>query len=490
VEKECSPVEVRGWTKYPALLVIILSASSAIAQTQGDTSSPAAGTVVSSSSTAQSQGTNPYSGSVVQGQASAGVLSLSLDEAIQRGLRQNLGIILSGTSVQSAGGQKLQDLQALLPTVGGYLREAVQQTDLQAQGIRAPGIPAVIGPYGYTDLRGTLSWSLINVAALQNYLASKHNFEGTQLSAQDARDMVTLTVGNAYLLVISDAARIRSVQAQVDTAKVSLDQAVDNHEAGISPLLDELRARVDYQSLQQSLITSLNQFDKDKIALARTIGLPLDQKFELTDQSPYSALDTLDVDTAVKQALANRKDLQALEQQVQGAERQRSGATAERYPTLSFQGDYGDIGVNFGSSHGTGNAAGTLSFPIFEEPRLRGDAQLAQSQLNQRRAQMNDMRGQIDADVRDSILDIQAAAKQVEVAHSNVQLATEALSEAQQRYAAGVSDNLAVTQAQQSVAQANDRYVTSLYQHNVAKLSLARALGVAQSNYKDYVGGK
>ncbi len=489
MEKECSPVAVRDWKKYPALLVIILSASTAIAQTQGDASSPAAGTVVSSGSTAQSQGTNPYSGSVVQGQATTGVLSLSLDEAIQRGLRQNLGIILSGTSVQTAGGQKLQDLQRLLPTVGGYLREAVMQTDLEAQGIRAPGVPAVIGPYGYTDLRGTLSWSLINVAALQNYLASKHNFEGTKLSAQDARDMVTLTVGNAYLLVISDAARIRSVQAQVDTAKVSLDQAVANHEAGISPLLDELRARVDYQTLQQSLITSTNQFEKDKIALARAIGLPLDQKFELTDQAPYAALDTLDVDVAVKQALANRKDLQALEQQVTGAEKQRSAAKAERYPTLGFEGDYGDIGVNFGSSHGTGNAVGTLSFPIFDE-RLRGDAQLAQSQLNQRQAQMNDMRGQIDADVRNSILDIQAAAKQVEVAHSNVQLATEALSEAQQRYAAGVSDNLAVTQAQQSVAQANDRYVASLYQHNVAKLSLARALGVAQSNYKDYVGGK
>jgi outer membrane protein TolC len=490
VQKDCSPVAVRDWTIFPTLLVMILSASSANAQAQGAMSSPVAGTVVSSSSTAQSQGSNPYAGSVAQGQATAGVLSLSLDDAIQRGLRQNLGIILSGTSVQSAGGQKLQDLQALLPTVGGYLREAVMQTDLQAQGIRGPGIPAVIGPYGYTDLRGTLSWSLVNVAALQNYLASKHNFEGTKLSAQDARDMVTLTVGNAYLLVISDAAQIRSVQAQVDTAKVSLDQAVDNHQAGISPLLDELRARVDYQSLQQSLITSLNQFEKDKIALARTIGLPLDQKFELTDQSPYSALDTVDVDTAVKQALENRKDLQALEQQVSGAEKQRSAAKAERYPTLGFQGDYGDIGVNFGTSHGTGDAVGTLSFPIFEEPRLRGDALQAQSQLNQRRAQANDMRGQIDADVRDSILDIQAAAKQVEVAHSNVQLAAEALSEAQQRYAAGVSDNLAVTQAQQSVAQANDRYVTSLYQHNVAKLSLARALGVAQSNYKDYVGGK
>lgn len=472
-------------------MLMACSSMAALAQMAATDAGTAGGSGAATRAATPSQSNaSSYQGSVVEGQATAGVLSLGLDEAIQRGLKQNLGVILSGTTEKAAGDQKLQELQALLPTVNGSLREAVMQTDLQAQGLRVPGFPAIIGPYGYTDLRGSLSWSLVNISALQSYLASKHNFEGSRLSAQDARDMVTLTVGNAYLLAISDAARIRSVQAQVETAKVSLDQAVANHEAGTAPLLDELRARVDYQSLQQSLITSENQYAKDKIALARTIGLPLEQKFELTEQAPYAALDNLDADAAVKQALANRKDLQALEQQVMGAEKQRSAATAERYPTLTFQGDYGDIGVNLAKSHGTGDAVGTLSFPIFAEPKLRGDAQLAQSQLDQRRAQLNDMRGQINADVRNSILDIQAAAKQVEVAHSNVQLATEVLSEAQQRYAAGVSDNLAVTQAQQSVAQANDRYVSSLYQHNVAKLALARALGVAHTNYKDYVGGK
>jgi outer membrane protein TolC len=127
---------------------------------------------------------------------------------------------------------------------------------------------------------------------------------------------------------------------------------------------------------------------------------------------------------------------------------------------------------------------------LFEEAKLRGDARDAQAQLDQKQAQLNDLQGQIRADVRDSILDIQAAAKQVSVARSNVELATEALSEAQQRYAAGVADNLAVSQALTSLAQADDQLNGSLYQHNVAKLSLARALGIAETNYKDYVGGK
>jgi len=302
--------------------------------------------------------------------------------------------------------------------------------------------------------------------------------------------MVVLTVGNAYLLCIADASRVQSAQAQVSTSKVSLDQAVANHQAGTSPLLDELRARVDYQTQQQTLISAQNQYEKDKIALARAIGLPLEQSYELADQAPFKALDNVDVNAAVQQGLAHRRDLQAFEQQVEGARASRSAATAERYPTIAFSGDYGDIGPTLGHSHGTFDAVGTASVPLFEEAKLRGDARDAQAQLEQKQAQLSDLRGQISADVRNSILDIEAAAKQVSVATSNAALAAEALSEAQQRYVAGVADNLAVSQAQQSMAQADDQLVASLYQHNVAKLSLARAMGIAQTNYKDYVGGK
>lgn len=436
------------------------------------------------------QGGSGYQGSVVEDKPVEGVLPLSLDDAIQRGLKHNLGYILSNVNTTAANGSRLQELQSLLPTVKGTVTESVQQVNLAAEGLRISGFPSIVGPFGYTDIRASLNWSLVNVASLQNYLASRHNFQSAKLSVDDARDMVVLTVGNAYLLVIADKSRIDSAQAQVDTSKVSLDQAVANHQAGTAPLLDELRARVDYQTQQQTLITAQNQFEKDKIALARTIGLPLEQKFELTDQAPYATLDDVDADTAVKQAIDSRNDLKALDEQVKSAEKARSAAKAERYPTLSFAGDYGDIGVNPSHSHGTGDATGTLDIPVLEEGKLRGDARQAQAQLDSKRAQFSDIHGQISADVRDSILDIHAAQKQVEVSRSNVQLANEALSEAQQRYAAGVSDNLAVSQAQQSVAQADDQYVSSLYQHNIAKLSLARALGVAEKNYKNYVGGK
>jgi outer membrane protein TolC len=430
-----------------------------------------------------------FQGSVATGEASSQPIGLSLDEAIQMGLKANLGIILSGTQTASARGQLLSQLQSLLPSVDASGKETITQVDLPAEGLRIPGFPTIIGPFGYTDVRASLSWSLINVNSMRKYLADRRSFASAQLSAQDTRDMVILTVGNAYLLVLADESQVASVEAQVTTAKTSLNQAIANHQAGTAPLLDELRSRVDSQSLDQQLIVANNALEKDKLALARVIGLPLAQSFTLTDTAPYAAFDQLDIDAAIRQAHANRKDLAAMLEQTKAAEEQRKAATADRFPTFRFDGDYGDIGTTLAHSHGTGDATGTLSVPLFKEFEFRGEAQQAQAQLDTSRAQLSDKNAQVDADIRDALLDIASAQKQVEVAKSSVALANEALSEAQQRYANGVSDNLAVSQAVQSVAQANNQYVSSLYQHNVAKLSLARALGLAE-NYKNYLGGK
>jgi outer membrane protein TolC len=435
------------------------------------------------------QNGSPFQGSVATGEVSAQAIDLSLDEAIQRGFRNNLGVILSCTQTAAARGQRLSQLQTLLPSVDASAKEYLVQADLPAEGLRIPGFPTIIGPFGYTDIRASLTWSLVNVASLRNYLAARHNFAAAQLTSQDARELVLLTVGNAYLLALADETRVSSVEAQVATAKISLDQAVANHQAGTAPLLDELRSRVDSQSLEQQLIVSRNSLEKDKLALARTIGLPLAQSFNLADKAPFAAFDQLDIEAAIRQAHLNRKDLAAMVEQVQAAKQQRKAATADRLPTLEADADYGDIGTTLAHSHGTGDASGTLSVPLFKEFALRGEAQAAQAQLDTRQAQLSDKNAQVDADVRDALLDIVSAGKMVEVARSSVQLANEALSEAQQRYANGVSDNLAVSQAEQSVAQANDQYVTSLYRHNVAKLSLARALGAGE-NYKNYLGGK
>ncbi len=463
-----------------------------IARAQAPSNAPALPSATANPSAAMGQqsSSSSFRGSVVKEKPTGTVMQLSLQDAMQRGLKYNLGYVLQSESEESASGQRLQALQPLLPTIVGGARVAVGQTDLAAEGLRIPGFPQVIGPYGTTDFRGSLVMSLLNLPALENFLAARHSFEAAKLSAQDAKDMVVLTVGNAYLLVLADQSAVENAQAQVASSKASLDQAVSNHQAGVSPLLDEVRARVDYQTQQQTLIQQQTQLQKDRIALARAIGLSLDQDFALTDSAPYAPLDAITVNEAVKQAMANRKDLAAATQRAEAAKSVATGAHEERLPSAGFTGDYGSTGDNLADLHGAGEAIGQANMPVFEEAKIRGDEKVADAQKREQEAALSNAQQQVVADVRDSLLDIDAAAKSVAVAKSNVELATEELSEAQQRFAAGVSDNLAVVQAQASVAQANNQYVASLYQHNVAKLELARAMGVAQKSYQQFLGGK
>ena len=431
-----------------------------------------------------------FNRSVLEGQSTGLILPLSLDDAIQRGLRNNLGIILESSAVQSANGQRLEQLQQLLPTVTGSASITVEQVNLAAFGLKFPGINPIIGPFQVVDFRAYLTQSLVNVSALQSYLSSKHSFRAAKLSAEDARDLVVLTVGNAYLVCVADQARIDAVNAELKTSKLSFDQATAAHVAGVSPRLDVLRAQVDYQNEQQTLISATNQLSKDKLSLARVIGLPLAQNFALTDTAPFKPLDDPDPDAAFTQALRTRKDLASDEEQVHAAEAARKAAIADQYPVASISGDFGDLGTTAGHSHGTFTATGQVIAPILQLARTRGERITAESELSSSKARLSDAAQQVNADIRDAILDIQSAAKLVQATQSNVSLASEELSEAQQRFHAGVSDNLPVSQAQTQFEQANDQYISALYQHNVAKLSLARALGVAQTNYKDYLGGK
>lgn len=483
----------------------MLSGRGTLAQMAGSTTSTSSG--ISSSTVIQAQqaltglsggsantstGTaaSDFKGSIVSGTATAGVMPLSLDEAVQRGLRTNLGIILQGSSQQNANGQRLEQLQALLPTVTGTAAISVEQLNLAAFGLRFPGLNPIVGPFQLEDFHASLSQSVLNIASIQSYLAAKHNFQSAKLTAEDARDMVVLTVGNAYLLCVADQARVAAVQAELATAKVTLDQANDAHNAGTSPKLDVLRAQVDYQNEQQTLISAQNGLAKDKLSLARAIGLPLDQQFELTDTAPYQAMENLDATTAFAQALKNRKDLAAMNESLLAAKAQKKAAWAGQLPQADISGEFGDQGTTVAHSHGIYTATGEVTVPILQIAKTRGDEQVAGAQFEQAKARYSDQVQQVNQDIRDSILDIENAAKLVEATKSNVDLANEALNEAQQRFHAGVSDNLPVSQAQAASEQANDQYISALYQHNVAKLALARAIGVAQTSYKQYLGGK
>jgi outer membrane protein TolC len=482
-----------GTTTLLALLTIFPLAQLCLAQAPAPTSS---GPTYSSapSSMTESTGTgssrNPFLGSVPSGKATAEVIPISFADAIQRGLRQNLGVLLASDSTLSARGQRWKELSALLPNVNGTISETVQQTSLGALGLRIPGLPRVVGPFNYFDARAGANQSVFNLNYIERERAARQNVKAAQFNYKDARELVVLAVGNAYLQALAGAARVETADAQVKTAQALYNKAVDQQKAGVSPAIDTLRAQVELQARQQQLIVARNDFAKQKLALARIIGLPPGQEFSLSSKAPYEPLTTNGVEQSLQRAYATRSDYQASQARVRAAELSRRAAGAQYFPSFGLEADYGDIGVNPSNSNGTYHVAGTISIPIFQGGKTHADVLQAEATLRQNREQLDDLRGQIDYEVRTALLDLNAAADQVEVARSSVDLATQTLTQAQDRFAAGVTDNLEVVQAQEALSSANENYIASLYAHNLAKVAFAKAIGYAEEGVKNYLKGK
>ncbi len=448
--------------------------------------SPVPGTTTSVNTvnaTTQVQG--PYSGST-RGFANRPFSGqLSFREAIERGLAYNLGEVGLLQAVNQAHGQERVARSALLPNVTGDLQETVQQTNLRALGVRfqipIPGasIPTIVGPFNYIDLRARLTQNVVDLTALNNYRAATESSRAAQLSALDARDLVVLAVGGTYLQVIAAKARVESARAQLETANALFDQAAQQRKAGVLAQVDADRSQVQALTQQQRLFSLENDLAKQKIDLARMTGLPPNEKYEITDDVPFAANGAPSVEEALQQAFEQRSDLKASETQIRAAERAVAAARAERLPSLAVNGDYGAIGTNPSQSHGTFSVTGTLRFSIWEGGRISGEIEQARAGLQQRQAEFEDLKLQIESEVRKAFLDMQAAANQVAVAQKNLEVAKETLDLTRQRVGAGVAESVETVQSQESLASANLDYINSMFAHNLAKLTLARATGRA-----------
>jgi len=461
--------------------------------TQQPASSSSSSSSAPSNAPAPPQSQSPFQGSV-PGKLEPGVIPISLQNAIDRGLKTNLGLLLSEQDIGSAHGERWKKLSSLLPNVTTSSYADGSQVDLAEFGFSSiPGvtIPTIVGPFGYYDARAYLTQSLLDLNAINNTHAATQNLKAAQYTAKDARDLVVLAVGYNYLQAIADASRIESVAAQVNTAQALYDQAADQVKAGTSPAIDGLRAQVELKTRQQRLIQAKNDFAIQKLTLARVIGLAAGQQFELTDKSPYEPFNAMTLDEALQRAYASRSDFMAASATLRAAEFTKKAARAEYYPSISFSGDYGLAGTaSTLATHGVFDVRGTLNIPIFQGGKVHGDELQADAQVAQARQRVENIRGQIDADVRTAFLNLQSSAEQVDVAKSNIDLAQQTLDQSRDRFAAGVTDTVEVVQAQEQVANANDSYISSLYSYNYAKISLARALGLAEASVKEYFKGK
>ncbi len=504
------------------------SADSAAASTQGTTGTPApaggstatgastAGSTSTQSTGAQSQSgggvdlqaaanaeQDPYAGSIVDGKATDEVLQLSLDDAVARGINTNYALTQARIQQRQAEAQTLESLDPLLPAIKANASTGVFQFNLVQFGFTPAVLPQFaslipVGSGGFksivrvdvTQAQATYDETLFDLNRYTRYKAAKVLAKAAYYNTQSSRGLVVLNVGNAYLQCLAYASQIENQAALLKADQVLLNQAVAEHEAGVVARIDELRAHVQYQAQQQVVIAAQNQYDKSLIALKRRIGVPIDQKIQLTDTAPFADLEAITPEEAKRQAFQSRQDYQGLQQQIHAAVLNSKAARYERLPTIDFNGNYGITGETHGLYHGTFIAMGTLSIPIFKEAQFRGDAHVADANLHQLGFQFDNLKEQIDQQLRDSLLDVQTAVELVRVARSNVELSTKEVEQANDRFVAGVSDNLPVVQAESTLAAAQTQLVNSTLQFNEAKLGLARNLGIVDTNYKAYLQGK
>jgi outer membrane protein TolC len=446
---------------------------------------------------------NAFYGSVTVQPVTDEELKLSLDDAVRRGLDTNLGLKQAEYAEKNLHGQFNQAVQQFLPTISLTGDAGYHTYNLETEGFGPslvdkilPILPPGLNLSGLSFIthaevtEGLIHYdqTLFSGPVIAGYKAAGAGTRAAYFARMSARGEVVQQVATAYLRAIAAASEVDDAKAQEQADLVAYNNAHEAHVAGTAANLDELRAHVQYQTQQQARIAAENAFEKDLILLKREIGIDPGQKIVLTDRAPYSELAAQTPEEVRAIAYKSRQDYQNLQNQVVELRAVNQAYKAQRLPTLSFHGDYGVTEVSSIGSHGNFAAIGELKFPIFREADLRGGIDASRAQMDSARAQLDDLRVKIDQQVRSALLDVSANAKLVDVAKSNVDLATRELSDETERVKAGVDDTLPLVTAQASLSAAQNNFVESLYQYNLSKLALARAAGVLEQQYRDYLG--
>jgi outer membrane protein TolC len=450
-----------------------------------------------------SSAANPFYGSVTAHPATDETLQLSLDEAVKRGLENNLGLKQAEAAQKALDGEKLEAAQEFLPLIQLSGGTGVYQHNLAAIGFNAKVLskfgsffPGGVVPPGFSSItrddltQGQLQFSqtLFSGPVFAAYKAAGAADRAANFARMSARGEVVQQVATAYLHALAAASEVDNAKALEQSDQLTFQQAHSAHEAGTAANLDELRARVQLQAQQQALIASQNTLEKDLILLKREIGIAPGQKVALTDPTPSSELGTQTPEEVRDIAYKYRQDYQNLLNQAVEYKAIHGAYRSYRLPTLTFGGYWGVSTVNDAGTHGNFAAQGTLLIPLFREAKLHGDVEAAQAQMDSVNAQLAELRTHIDSQVRVALLDVDATRQLVAVARSNVELATRTVSDETDRVNAGVDDNLPLVEAQSSLASAESNLIESLYQYNLAKLALARASGVLEAQYRVYLG--
>jgi outer membrane protein TolC len=417
-------------------------------------------------------------------------LPLSLADAVHRGLDHNLAVIVQEQHVATAASERLRALSDLLPHAEVGVMQNQQVVNTAAFGFNGfGGLPNLIGPFTVFDARLRVSAPLVDLNALHALASERAADRAARADLGDVRETVILAVGNVYLEARADEARVTSAEAQVATADALVHLAQDQNAAGLVARIDVVGQQVQLQSAKASLIRAQNALAKHELQLARAIGLPAGQAITLTDTTAFVPAPAMNIDAAVTEATTHRSDLKAAEARLASARADHAASVAQRLPSLYVNADVGALGTTAAGALRTYTLAASVRVPIFEGGATRADIARDSALVKQREAELADVQAGVRYEISEALLDVNAAAAAVDVAHQQQTLAQDQLRQAQDRFRAGVTSSVELVQAQDAVARASEQYIESVYEHNLAKAGLARALGEVESRFLDLVGG-
>jgi len=445
---------------------------------------PAAGST--NPSAAATQSLNPYLGSVPGGKLVEGEIKLTLAEAVSRGLNYNLGLIESQQTDAVVKAERTRAFATLLPQITARAQQSYEQVSLSEIGLKLPPqapfrLPATTGGFGYSEARVNLQYPVFDASLRGHYQARKAAEAASALSTRDSRDVVVYAVGTAYFQVVASQARLDTAKAALASAEEFASQVENEFNAELAPEIDSLRASVELRAARQRVTDAENDLEKDKLTLDRITGIPLEQRW--TPAHEYSFMPLPEQNPA-----QTRFDLKSAQQSVAAAEQDVRGARDQRLPSVSVGASYGTGGLNPGNYNQVYAVNAGVTVPLFTGGRIRSDVREAEARLAQREAEYRDLEGRVAYDVRVARLDAQASETSVNVAEGNKALAQRAFEQSEDRYRNGVTNYLEVVQAHQAIVAADENYISSLFSYNVAKISLVRALGSAETRLPAFFG--
>ena len=441
-------------------------------------------------SVAHAQTLSPYQRGVPSGSPTAEPVALTMADAVRRALEHNLGLILAEQRMDETGGARLRALSELLPNVNAKVAATRQEVNLKAFGFPLPlGFPSIVGPFNVYDARVFLTQSIFDLHAINDARTEAHNLEAARFDVKNARDIVILVSANSYSQAVAASAKLDAARAQAETAQALARQAADLKASGLVAGIEVLRADVQFDTTRQRVTAAQTDFERAKLQLARIIGLPPGQTFTLADAIREAPFPDITLEQALDRAYRSRGDYLAALERVRAAESNQRAIAGELMPSVRVTADYGEIGLTPSDARGSFNVTGALNIPIFQGGRTRGRLAEAEATLRSRRAEADDLKAGVYYEVQTAFLDLKAGREQLQVATRTRELAAAQLTQARDRFAAGVAGNIEVVQAQEAVALASDQYITSLFTSNLAAGNLIRALGMAEDVARQYIGG-